>query len=76
MQHGDSLDVHVRADGEMEIVVWMNEIGERVASFPDFLDLVLEMIGADIAERQRTHRSSRPRAQLLPALRRPAGAAA
>lgn len=62
-------------DGEMEVVVWMNEIGERVSSFPVFLDLVLEMIGADIDERQRSVRHSRPRALGLPAQLR-AGAAA
>jgi hypothetical protein len=43
-----------RADGELEIIVWMNEIGERVPSFSDFLELVLEMLRADVAERERT----------------------
>jgi hypothetical protein len=55
-----------RADGELAIVVWMNEIGERVPSFPDFLELVLEMLVTEVAERQRaTVRTgpSRPRAQ-------------
>src|SRR5215468_8010773 len=42
-----------RADGELSIVVWMNEIGERVPSFPDFLELVLEMLGVEITERRR-----------------------
>jgi SMI1 / KNR4 family (SUKH-1) len=42
-----------RRDGEMEIVVWMNEIGERVACFPTFLELCLEMLSAEIAEHQR-----------------------
>jgi hypothetical protein len=40
-------------DGELPIVVWMNEIGERVSSFPGFLELTLEMLAADVAERQR-----------------------
>ncbi len=54
----------VRADGELEVVVWMNEIGERVPSFPGFLELVLEMLSADIAERQRpSARDLRPRSQ-------------
>jgi hypothetical protein len=50
-----------RSDGELGVVVWMNEIGERVPSFPDFLELTLEMLGAEIAERQR------PAARTLPA---------
>jgi hypothetical protein len=55
-----------RADGELSIVVWVNEIGERVPSFPDFLELVLEMLGVEIAERQRhpcRTPAARPRAQ-------------
>jgi hypothetical protein len=57
-----------RADGELEVVMWMNEIGERVPSFPAFLDLVLELLKAEVAERQRpVNRGSRPRAQ-TPAL--------
>ena len=43
----------VHADGELEVVVWMNEIGARLPSFPAFLEHVLEMLGAEIAERQR-----------------------
>jgi hypothetical protein len=41
------------ADSELEIVVWMNDIGARVPTFTGFLELVLEMLGADIAERER-----------------------
>jgi hypothetical protein len=51
-----------RSDGELGVVVWMNEIGERVPSFPDFLALVLEMLGAEIAEKQRLA-PARPRAR-------------
>jgi hypothetical protein len=40
------------ADGELEIVVWLNEIGERVESFPRFLELVLDLLGADMEERR------------------------
>lgn len=59
------LDQEARADGELPIVVWMNEIGERVPSFPAFLELVLEMLGADVAERQRpSARVARPRASM------------
>jgi hypothetical protein len=43
-----------RADGELEVVVWMNEIGARIESFPAFLDLTLDMLASEIAERQRT----------------------
>jgi len=51
-----------RADGELEIVVWMNEIGERVADFPSFLELTLEMLTAEIAERRpRVRATMRPR---------------
>jgi SMI1 / KNR4 family (SUKH-1) len=58
-----------RADGELEVVVWMNEIGERVADFPGFLELVLAMLTAEIAERQRPPRSTmRPRMGGLDAL--------
>ena len=54
-----------RADGEMEVVVWMNEIGERVPSFPAFLELTLELLSAEVAERQRPlNRGSRPRARI------------
>ena len=41
-----------RADGELEVVVWMNEIGERVPSFPAFLELVRELLSAEVAERR------------------------
>lgn len=39
-----------RGDGEIEIIVWMNEIGLRVESFPALLEVVLEMLAADIAQ--------------------------
>jgi hypothetical protein len=42
-----------RDDGELEVVVWMNEIGARVESFPAFLEMVLDMLVAEVAERQR-----------------------
>lgn len=41
-----------RANGELEIVVWINDIGERVDSFPDFLELVREMLAAEIDDRR------------------------
>jgi hypothetical protein len=42
----------------------MNEIGERVACFPSFLELCLEMVSAEIAEHQR-RRPRLPEARLL-----------
>ncbi|MCC6553159.1 MAG: SMI1/KNR4 family protein [Polyangiaceae bacterium] len=42
----------VRSDGEMEIVLWCNEIGLRVESFPDLLDVVAEMLGAEVEDRR------------------------
>ena len=58
-----------RADGELEIVVWMNEIGERVADFPSFLELTLEMLSSEIAERRPSSRSTmRPRMPPVDAL--------
>lgn len=39
--------------GELGVVLWMNEIGERAPSFPSFLDLVLAMLESDIDERRR-----------------------
>ena len=56
-------------DGELPIVVWMNEIGERVDSFPGFLELIVEMLAADIAERQRAPEPRRRAAALGPMLR-------
>ena len=42
-----------RAGGELEVVVWLNEIVERVESFPAFLELVREMLGAELDDRRR-----------------------
>lgn len=41
-------------DGELEVVVWLNDIGARLPSFPALLDLVREMIAAELDERRRT----------------------
>jgi hypothetical protein len=60
-------------DGELPVVVWMNEIGERVDSFPSFLELVLEMLGGDVAERQRVAEPRR-RAAIAPPILRSAAA--
>lgn len=36
------------ADGELEILVWVNGIGERVGSFGDLLGVVLELLNAEL----------------------------
>jgi hypothetical protein len=41
-----------RADGEMEVILWVNELGDRTESFGDFLSMVLEMLEIDVAEHQ------------------------
>jgi hypothetical protein len=38
-----------RADGECEVVAWVNEIGVRRDSFADFLEFVIEMCEAELA---------------------------
>jgi hypothetical protein len=42
----------VRPDGEMEVILWVSELGERVESFGDFLSMVLEMLELDVQDRQ------------------------
>jgi hypothetical protein len=42
-----------RADGEIEVVVWMNEIGARVESFPSLLELIIAMLESDVEDRLR-----------------------
>jgi hypothetical protein len=43
----------------------MNEIGERLPSFPAFLELTRDLLDAEIAERRRPPlRGSRPRVDL------------
>ena len=37
-----------RADGECEVVAWVNEIGVRRESFTDFLEFVLEMCDSEL----------------------------
>jgi hypothetical protein len=37
-----------RSDGECEVIAWVNEIGVRRDSFPDFLEFVLDMCEAEI----------------------------
>jgi len=42
----------VRLDGEMEVILWVNELGDRTDSFGDFLSMVLEMLAIEVAERE------------------------
>ncbi len=37
-----------RADGECEVVAWLNEVGVRRADFPSFLSLVAELCQAEL----------------------------
>jgi hypothetical protein len=39
----------VRADGECEVVAWVNEVGVRSESFTDFLEFVVEMCESELA---------------------------
>jgi hypothetical protein len=48
----------VRPDGEMEVIMWVNELGERTECFGDFLLMVLEMFEIDVSERRSTLRKS------------------
>ena len=62
----------VRADGELEVVLWINEIVERVESFPTFLELVREMLAAELEDRRRTSAPSAPTPQRRGRLAEPA----
>ena len=42
----------VRPDGEMEVIVWVNELGDRTDGFGNFLSMVLEMLEADAEDRK------------------------
>ena len=42
----------VTPDGEMEVILWVNELGDRRAGFGEFLSMVLEMLEIDVAEHQ------------------------
>jgi hypothetical protein len=53
-----------RRDGELPVVVWMNEIGEQVESFPSLLELILVMLEGDVEERRRALAPSRRRRSL------------
>jgi hypothetical protein len=44
--------------GEMEVVFWINGIGDRCAAFPDLLSLVLEMLNNELVDRDVTLRET------------------
>jgi hypothetical protein len=48
----------VGADGEMEVIAWINGLGERYASFAEFLAMVQEMMEGEIVDRQQLLRKS------------------
>jgi hypothetical protein len=41
----------VDADGEYEVIAWINELGMRRESFPSFLELLIELAEYELAER-------------------------
>jgi hypothetical protein len=61
----------VRADGELGIVVWMNEIGSVMDDFPSFLEFILDMLDSELAERRSVQGAFSPRKRLdvVPRLR-------
>jgi hypothetical protein len=46
--------------GEMEVVFWINGLGDRCRDFPELLALVLEMLTNDLAEREARAQGSGP----------------
>jgi hypothetical protein len=48
----------VRPDGEMEVIAWVNGLGERHACLDDCLAMVCDMLEAEVVERQATMRKS------------------
>jgi hypothetical protein len=43
-----------RHAGELEVILWTNDIGVRLASFPELVDLVLDMLTAELDDRRRS----------------------
>jgi hypothetical protein len=46
------------SDGEMEVILWVNGLGERAQNFADFLSLTLEMLELGLGERQQVLKKS------------------
>ena len=47
--------------GELEVVVFMNEIGVRLDGFPTFLEMCIDMLGSDLADLEAALPASRRR---------------
>lgn len=60
-----------RRGGEPKVVLWINEIGVQIESFPSFLEFILSLLEADIEERLRALWSSPGRCGAASALRPP-----
>jgi len=50
-----------RKDGELEVVLWVGQIGDRIDGFPRLVDLVFDMLMADLEEWKRRTASGRRR---------------
>ncbi|WP_437519808.1 SMI1/KNR4 family protein [Sorangium sp. So ce726] len=47
-------DPEVRTpDGELEIILWTNDVGLRLSGFPELLDMVKDMLAAELDDRRR-----------------------
>lgn len=46
-------DPEARApDGELEVILWTNDLGLRLSGFPELLDMVKEMLAAEVDDRR------------------------
>ena len=55
-----------RSDGEMDVVLWVNDIGLRAESFPALVDILAEMLSSELEDRRARARA----AELTPRPRR------
>lgn len=55
-----------RADGELDVIFWTNDIGLRLESFPDLLELLGDMLAAELDDRRRRAAEQAERAWRLP----------
>ncbi|AUX23704.1 hypothetical protein SOCEGT47_042340 [Sorangium cellulosum] len=61
----------VAEDGELAVVLWTNDIGLRLSGFPELLEMVKDMLAAELEDRRRIaaaqlELSPRPRAVIAP----------
>lgn len=65
-------DMDARAeDGELAVILWTNDIGLRLSGFPELLEMVADMLAAELEDRRRSaaaqrELSPRPRAAIAP----------